>query len=161
MRRSIRPVDLGHFNSAIGSRKRRGREEAAFPASTAKALLHLTKARQSLAKARAMLGIALADKAGRVVYLAAFHAPQALIYERTGRTPKTHQSVRAQFGAPARTEPHIDISLQRFLTDGYDLKSVADYAIGPGAVVSTDDANQAIETAGRFVDCIHAMLSVQ
>jgi uncharacterized protein (UPF0332 family) len=119
----------------------------------------LTKACQSLAKARAMLGIGLADEAGRAAYLAAFHASQALIYERTGRTPKTHQGVRAQFGALARTESHIDISLRRFLTDGYDLKSVADYGIGPDAVVSPDDANQAIETANRFVDCIHAMLS--
>jgi len=50
--------------------------------------------------------------------------------------------------------------LIRFLTDGYDLKSVADYGIGPDAVVSADDANQAIETANRFVDCIQAMLSV-
>jgi uncharacterized protein (UPF0332 family) len=108
-----------------------------------------------------MLRIALADKAGRAAYFAVFHAPQALIHERTRRTPKTHQSVRAQFCALARTEPHFDISLRRVLTDGYDLKSVADYGIGPGAVVSIDHANQAIETAGRFVDCIHAMLSVQ
>ncbi len=121
---------------------------------------HLAKARQSVAKARGMLGIGLADEAGRAAYLAAFHAAQALIFERTGRTPKTHKGVRGQFGALARTELHIDIELRRFLTDGYDLKSVADYGIGPEAVVSADDARQAIETANRFVDCISATLSV-
>jgi uncharacterized protein (UPF0332 family) len=120
---------------------------------------HLLKARQSVAKARGMLGIGLADEAGRAAYLAAFHAAQGLIFERTGRTPKTHQGVRAQFGALARMEPRIDISLRRFLTDGYDLKSVADYGIGPEAVVSADDANQAIETAEQFVDCVHAILA--
>ena len=106
-----------------------------------------------------MLGIGLADEAGRAAYLAAFHAAQALIFERTGRTPKTHQGVRGQFGALARAEPHVDIELRRFLTDGYDLKSVADYGIGPEAVVSAEDAKQAITTASRFVDCISAMLS--
>jgi uncharacterized protein (UPF0332 family) len=121
---------------------------------------HIAKARQSVAKAHGMLGIGLNDEAGRAAYLAAFHAAQALIFERTGRTPKTHQGVRGQFGALARSEPNIDIELRRFLTDGYDLKSVADYGIGPEAVVSSDDANQAIETATRFVDCISATLSV-
>jgi uncharacterized protein (UPF0332 family) len=107
-----------------------------------------------------MLGIGLADEAERAAYLAAFHAAQALILERTGRTPKTHQGARGQFGALARSEPNIDIDLRRFLTDGYDLKSVADYGIGPEAVVSSDDAKQAIGTATRFVDCISATLSV-
>jgi uncharacterized protein (UPF0332 family) len=122
--------------------------------------LHLAKARQSVTKARGMLGIGLADEAGRAAYLAAFHAAQALIFERTGRPPKTHQGVRGQFGAVARTELHIDIELRRFLTDGYDLKSVAGYGIGPEAVVSANDAKQAIETANGFVDCISATLSV-
>lgn len=35
--------------------------------------------------------------AGREAYLAAFHAAQALIYERTSRIAKTHRGVRAQF----------------------------------------------------------------
>ena len=68
--------------------------------------------------------------------------------------------IRACAGNLARAEPHIDIELRRFLTDGYDLKSVADYGIGPEAVVSPEDAKQAIQTAGWFVDCISALLSV-
>ena len=38
-----------------------------------------------------MLGIGLADAAGRTAYLAGFHAAQALIFERTGRAVKTHR----------------------------------------------------------------------
>jgi uncharacterized protein (UPF0332 family) len=97
--------------------------------------LHLSKARRTLSKAR------------------------AFTFERTGRTPKTHHGVRARFGALARHEARIDITLRRFLTDGYDLKTVADYEVGPAAVVSTDDANEAIETARRFVECAHGLLS--
>jgi hypothetical protein len=74
-----------------------------------------------------MMVIEVADEAGRTVYLAAFHAAQAILFERTGRTPKTHRGVRTQFGALARTEASIDVSLRQFLTDGYDLKTVADY----------------------------------
>jgi uncharacterized protein (UPF0332 family) len=128
---------------------------------TPEADLHLTKARQSLAKARPMLAIELADEAGRAAYLAAFHAAQAVIFEQTGRTPKTHHGVRAQFGAWARQEAGIALPLRRFLTDGYDLKTVADYGIGPDAVVSIEDATDAIETAALFVDCIDTLLAVR
>jgi uncharacterized protein (UPF0332 family) len=120
---------------------------------------HLAKARQGLAKARAMLGIGLADEAGRAAYLAAFHASQALIFERTGGTPKTHQGVRAKFAALTRSEPTLDPTLRRFLTNAYDLKSVADYAIGPDAVVANEDALSAIETADRFVERIYLLLA--
>jgi len=41
--------------------------------------------------------------------------------------------------------------MHRFLTDAYDLKSVADYATGPDAIVSPDDARAAIESATQFV----------
>jgi len=106
-----------------------------------------------------MRGIALYDEAGRAAYLAAFHAAQAFIFERTGRFPKTHQGVRGQFGGLARGDTRIDISLRRFLTDGYDLKSVADYGIGDDATVSAEDADEAIETANRFVACLEILLS--
>jgi uncharacterized protein (UPF0332 family) len=124
------------------------------------AALHLAKARQSLAKAGAMLAIEMADEAGRTAYLAAFHAAQAFIFERTKRTPKTHRGVRTQFGALVREESSIDIALRRFLTDGYDLKTVADYEIGPDAVVSVDDAKGAIETSNRFIERIAVLLAV-
>jgi uncharacterized protein (UPF0332 family) len=48
-----------------------------------------------------MLAAELPDEAGRMAYLAGFHAAQARIFERTGRTPKTHRGVRSQFGSLA------------------------------------------------------------
>jgi uncharacterized protein (UPF0332 family) len=120
--------------------------------------LHLVKARQALTKAATMLRAELPDEAGRSAYLAAFHAAQALIFERTGRTTKTHQGVRGQFGKLALLEPQIDVLLRRFLARGYDLKSVADYAIGPDAVVPVQEAIEAITTATRFVECITTVL---
>jgi uncharacterized protein (UPF0332 family) len=58
---------------------------------------YLDKARQSLAHARAILAIELGEDAGRAAYLGAFHAAQALIFERTNRVAKTHRGVHAQF----------------------------------------------------------------
>jgi hypothetical protein len=64
---------------------------------TPEAGLFLDKARQSLAIADYMVGEWPAE-AGRSAYLAAFHAAQALIAERTGRAAvKTHKGVNASF----------------------------------------------------------------
>ena len=52
---------------------------------------YLDKAQQALSEARAVAGIELAEAAGRAAYLAAFHAEQALIFERNGKVPKTHR----------------------------------------------------------------------
>jgi uncharacterized protein (UPF0332 family) len=62
------------------------------------AALYLDKARQAVEEARAVAGIGLAEAAGRAAYLAAFHAAQALIFERDGRVPKTHRGF-AEIGA--------------------------------------------------------------
>ena len=57
---------------------------------------HFDKARQCMSNARATLGINLTNDAGRNAYLAAFHAAQALIFERTGRVANTHTGVHSQ-----------------------------------------------------------------
>lgn len=126
---------------------------------TPETALHLEKARQELDKARAMLGISLSDEAGRAAYLAAFHAAQAYIFERSGRTPKTHSGVRTRFAALGRNEARISQEMRRFLTNAYDLKSLADYAIGPEAVVAPEEATAAIKDAEDFIGCISAMLA--
>ncbi len=103
----------------------------------------------------------MSDEAGRTAYLTAFHAAQAIIFERTGRTLKTHRGVRTQFGALARAETSIDISLRQFLTDGSDLKTVADYEIDPAAAIPVEDAKAAIETSNRSVESITALLDAR
>jgi len=91
---------------------------------------YLDKARRALNEARAVAGIELPEAAGRAAYLAAFHAAQALIFERIGNVPKTHHGVHAQFSRLARNEPRIG-ELPRFLSQAYDFKTVADYEIVP------------------------------
>jgi uncharacterized protein (UPF0332 family) len=59
----------------------------------------IVKAHKLLQEAEAMLSIRLNDAAGRSAYLAGFHAAQALISERTGRTVKTHKGVTRNFSA--------------------------------------------------------------
>jgi hypothetical protein len=53
----------------------------------------------------------------------------------------------------AKDDPHFDIVLRRFLSQAYELKTVADYDLALDAGVSPDRAAAAIETAARFLDC--------
>jgi len=75
---------------------------------------HLDKARQCLTRARTILAAGVGEDAGRNAYLAAFHAAQALIAERTGMDAKTHRGVHAQFARLTRNEPRLGIELRQF-----------------------------------------------
>ena len=87
---------------------------------------YLDKARQSLAHARAIFAIDLGEEAGRAAYLGAFHAAQALIFERTNRAAKTHGASTNNFSGWLKTSPELirifaaffrkDTSLRRSLT---------------------------------------------
>ncbi|HJU20193.1 MAG TPA: HEPN domain-containing protein [Stellaceae bacterium] len=119
---------------------------------------YLDRARQCLTRARPILAAGVSEDAGRTAYLAAFHSAQALIFERTGAVAKTHRAVRRQFAQLTRDQPRIDAELRRFLPDGYSLKSIADYEVGPDAVVPVEEAARAIEIATRFVDRIAELI---
>ena len=119
---------------------------------------YLDKAQRALTHARAILAIQFGDDAGRAAYLAALHAAQALIFERTGRVAKTHRGAHGQFLRLVAGEPSVDAELRRFLSESYKLKSVADYEVGPDSVVPIEEAAAAIETAARFLDTIAGLL---
>ncbi len=119
---------------------------------------YLDKARQSLAHARTILEIGLGDEAGRAAYLAALHAAQALIFERTGRVAKTHRGAHGQFLGLTAGEPRVDVELRRFLSEGYKLKTTADYEVGPEAVVPLEEAARAIVITERFVNTVAGLL---
>ena len=88
---------------------------------------HLDKAREYLTKSLTFLNVVgYPDEAGRAAYLAAFHAAQALISERTGRIARKHAGVRSQFNLLTKDDPRVDPQLRRFLSDGFNLKTVAD-----------------------------------
>jgi uncharacterized protein (UPF0332 family) len=125
---------------------------------TPEASRFLDKARRCLADARTSLGFGLSNDAGRGAYLAAFHAAQAVIFERTGKAAKTHQGVQSTFHRLARDEPRIDKAWPPFLTQAYNLKAVADYETGPDSDIPPERAAAALETASRFVEGIANLL---
>ncbi|MBC7906015.1 MAG: HEPN domain-containing protein [Rhodospirillaceae bacterium] len=125
---------------------------------TPEACGYLEKARQCLSYARINLDVGLGNDAGRNAYLAAFHAAQALIFERTGKAAKSHQGVHAEFSRLAKDDPAIDIEVRRFLPQAYNLKAVADYELGPESVVPHERAAAAIEGAVKFVECIDGLV---
>jgi uncharacterized protein (UPF0332 family) len=99
------------------------------------------------------------DEAGRAAYLAGLHAAQALIFERTGKVIRRHRGVQNEVRRLTRDEPRFDLELQAFLGRTYNLKAIADYETGPGAEVTVDQAEQAIETARRFIAGIGELLA--
>ena len=120
---------------------------------------HLDKARQCLSRARTILAAEIGEDAGRNAYLAASHAAQALIAERTGKNAKTHRGVHAQFARLTRKEPRLDAELRQFLPQSYDMKSIADYGLGPDTDVPLERAAAAIDTAERFVARVVELLT--
>jgi uncharacterized protein (UPF0332 family) len=52
----------------------------------------------------------------------------------------------------------VPVEMRRFLTQAYDMKSVADYETGPDAFVPVEQAANAITTARRFLDCVAALI---
>jgi len=126
---------------------------------TPEAKEHLDKARQCLTRARAIPAAEVGEHAGRNAYLAAFHAAQALIAERMGKDAKTHKGVHAQFARLTRNEPRIGVELRQFLVQAYDMKSIADYGLGPDADVPLDRASAAIGIAEQFVNRIAELLA--
>ena len=119
---------------------------------------YLQVAERFLGKAKAILAINLPDEAGRAAYLVAFHAAQALIYERTSHESKTHRGVRSQFLLLTKNEDRMPTDLRRFLGDAYELKSVADYGIDPDVTVSPEEASRALADAARFLACVRELL---
>jgi uncharacterized protein (UPF0332 family) len=119
---------------------------------------YLDKARECLARARIILTAEVGEDAGRNAYLAAFHAAQAFLFARTGKVARTHHGVYVQFSKLAAGEPQIEPELQRFLSQSYNLKAVADYELGPSTGVPLARAAAAIETAQRFIDRITALI---
>jgi uncharacterized protein (UPF0332 family) len=105
--------------------------------------------------------IELAEAAGRAAYLTAYHAAQAFIFARTDKIAKTHSGVRSEFARLAKDDPRIDRALPTFLAQAYNLKSIADYAIGSNVGISLAEAEEAISKAARFLDRISSLIAEQ
>jgi uncharacterized protein (UPF0332 family) len=127
----------------------------------AEAAGYLAKARQCLDEAKQIAEVTrLYDIIAREAYFAAYHAAAAYVFERTGKSIKTHRGLRSEFSRLARDEPRIGREYLTFLARAYEYKSIADYGVGPlSPPIATEDASSAIETAGRLIDCVAALLS--
>jgi len=124
---------------------------------TPEAARFLDKAQKLLAEADVMIGVGLTDAAGRTAYLAAFHAAQALIFERIGRILKSHTGVHAEFLRLTKDDSSIG-ELRAFLSRAYNLKALADYETGPGSEISPDRATKALADAKLFVAYLAALI---
>jgi len=119
---------------------------------------YLATSRVMLEKGAKMLTVELFDEAGRAAYLAAFHAAQALLFDRRGRAMKTHAGVQSEFGLLARTEPSLPAWLPGFLSRAFAYKSGADYGIGSLKPVTAPDATDALARAAEFVAAVASVL---
>jgi uncharacterized protein (UPF0332 family) len=106
-----------------------------------------------------MLAIKLNDAAGRTAYLAGFHAAQAFISEKTGKSVKTHKGVQTELHRLARDVPGFHGDVRVFLSQTYNLKSIADYETGPDAEVLPEQASEALRAAKQFVDYFENILN--
>jgi uncharacterized protein (UPF0332 family) len=118
---------------------------------TSESAQFLRKADKLLLEAEVILKIGLEDAAGRTAYPAGFHAAQALISEKSGRTVKTHKGVHTEFQRLTKDDANFPSDLRGFLSRAYNLKAIADYQTGPGAEVSTEQATNALAEAKIFV----------
>jgi uncharacterized protein (UPF0332 family) len=118
---------------------------------------YLGKARQCLNDAEQIAAAtSLHHIVAREAYLAAFHAVEAYLFERTGKPAKTHRGLRSEFSRLAR----IDREFLIFLTEAYEYKSIADYGVGPiSHSITAEGARSAIDTAARLIDCIGTILA--
>ena len=121
---------------------------------TPEAAQSLEIARQHLAAADSSIGVPIAFVAAREAYLGAHHAATAYVLEKTGNAARTHSGLRSEFARLARTESRVDPTFVGFLARAYTLKSAADYGVGPLAMISLDQAQEAAEVARRFIGAI-------
>jgi uncharacterized protein (UPF0332 family) len=105
-----------------------------------------------------MLGVHLNDDAARAAYLAAFHAAQAVIFERSGRVVKTHRGVQSEFLRLTKDDPLFKPDQRIFLSQAYDFKAVADYETG-SAELSAEQATVALERGRGFVNAVRRALT--
>jgi uncharacterized protein (UPF0332 family) len=120
----------------------------------------LAKGSDLLERAPALLAQNFTDEAGRAAYLAGFHTVQAFLFEKIGRSPKTHNGVQTEFARLTKDEPAVDREARAFLSKTYNLKAIADYETGPGSQVTHEQAAEAIEAAKVFVRTVAALIAV-
>lgn len=117
----------------------------------------LTRAKLALAKAQKLLELEMFDIAGRQAYIASLTAARAFIYERTGKSSKTHKGVKSVMHRMVREGIPIERALLVALEYGFELKNIADY--GEAERVSVQEAGKGLQLAKEFVVRIEQLIS--
>jgi uncharacterized protein (UPF0332 family) len=102
----------------------------------------LGKARHALERAGGIQRAGYPDVAAREAYVAAFTAARAAILRATGKAPKTHNGVHAEFARLCAQQSELGVALSQFLSRAYDYKQVSDYGTDVGATAG--EAGEAI-----------------
>ena len=123
-------------------------------------VLFFENARNMLARGRRMLEADLYEDVGRAAYLAAYHAAQALIFEREQRTLKTHGGVQSEFARLIKDEQIVPADLRGFVSRAYAFKTIADYDPLTALAPTEEDATTAMETAAHFVNEVVRLVSL-
>jgi len=118
---------------------------------------YLASAHRHLGYAPRNLSPETAPVAAREAYMAAFHAAQAPIFERTGKPAKTHNGAQSRFHELVRHEPRFPDAPRAFLLSGFALKSSADYSATEAPTL--DQARAATEKAEAFVRHVEVLLA--
>jgi uncharacterized protein (UPF0332 family) len=118
---------------------------------TPEAARFLENADHHLERGQIMLAAGLNYDVGRAAYLAAFHAAQAIIFERSRKVVKTHKGVNIEFLRLTKDDPAFMPDQHGFLSRAYDFKAVADYDTGPIAEVSSHEAIDAMAIAATLL----------
>ena len=126
---------------------------------TLEAAASLVRARRDLDEARTLAALKLNRLASRSAYNAAFHAAEAVILKRAGRSAKTHRGVHSEFSRLTRDGAPSDREIWRVLPDGYRYKEMADYSTDPAADISDEATSQLIADATRFVARVAELLA--
>ena len=127
---------------------------------TPEAARFLQNADDHLERGQTMLVSGLNHDAARAAYLAAFHAAQAIIFERTGKVFKSHKGVNVEFLRLTKNDPHFTQSSGGSFPERTNSKPLRITTAGPIAEVLSGQAAAAIEAARRFVATVRRELTL-
>jgi uncharacterized protein (UPF0332 family) len=119
--------------------------------------LLLARCERALAAGRRDLDAGDAESAADHAYYAMFYAASACL-EREGLRFRKHSATHAAFGREFARSGRVDLLLHRWLLDAFDLRTHATYDMLSS--VSTEDAETAVERAGRFRATVVRFLGV-
>lgn len=116
----------------------------------------LAKAKRTIERAERVLRAGEPVYAARDAYIAASSAARAIIFEKTAKSPKTHNGSRALFLLLVSQGLNVPRDVAQFLEDGFALKTRADYGVDDS--ISVDTATEAVALGQAFVRAISAFL---